>query len=98
MPLTIERQKTTGMIEFGMVMHCRKEIQNLPVVRCGVANSIGRQKRELEGTGNPNRRLIPPLLLTLTMSLQFDVDAARTEDTNQPFHVLAACLFSSPHH
>jgi hypothetical protein len=97
MPLTIERQKTAGVIEFGVMMYCGKEVQNLPLVTRGVADSIGRQDWKLQGTRDPYRSLIPPLLLALAMPLQFDVDVVRAEDTNQLFDGLTACLFASAH-
>ena len=50
-----------------------------------------------QGTSDPNRSLISPLLLTLTMPLQFDVYITRAEDSNQLFDGLAACLFTSTH-
>ena len=80
-----------------MIAYCGKEVQNLAVVRGGVAHSIGRQDWELQRARNPNRSLIAPLLLAFLMSLQFDVDIARAEDANQLFDRLTACLLAAAH-
>src|SRR6266851_578270 len=97
MALTIERQKTACTVEFRMVANCRKEIQHLTVIRGGVPHAVGCNHRQLQGTGDAKRRLVPPLLFALVMPLQLDVDTAGTEDANQPLDRLAASFLTAAH-
>src|ERR1700733_5291095 len=95
MPLTIQRKQAACMIEVRMMAYRGKEIQNLTVIRSGVTNAIRRNDWKLQGACNPNRSLIPPLLLAFAMALQFDVNILGTEDANQLLYCFAACLLTT---
>ena len=97
MTLIVERQKAARTIEFRVVAHRREEIQNLAIIWSGISHSVRRKHRQLQRTSNANRSLIPPLLLTFLMPLQFDIDIPGTEDANQSLDGFAACLFTTAH-
>ena len=61
----------------------REDCQDLAVVGNCIADAIRREHRQFQGSGNPNRSLIPPLLLTFLMALQLNIDTLTTEDVNQ---------------
>jgi hypothetical protein len=80
-----------------MVAHCCKEVQNLPVICGGIANTARRNQWQLQGVRNPDRGLISPFFLTLLMALQLDIHILLTEDTNQLLHGLAASSLTTIH-
>src|ERR1700745_2051440 len=61
----------------------REDVQDLAVVGNCIADAIRREHRQFQGSGNPNRSLIPPLFLTFLMTLQLHIDTLTTEDVNQ---------------
>ena len=97
MPPIVESQQTTGVVEIGMVTHRRKDIQYLAVVCRGVADSIGGKNWQFQRLGDSDCRLIAPLLLTFTVTLDFNVNAVSSENSYQPFDRLTACLLTAAH-
>ena len=95
--LAIVREKTARMVEFRMIANCRKKVQHLAVICCGVPDTVGRNDRQLHRPGDAKRRLVPPLLFALMMSLQFNIDIPGAEDMHQMFGRLAAGLLSTAH-
>src|SRR5258708_10058913 len=83
------------MVEIGVMTHRRKDIEHLAVVCRGVADSIGGEDRQLQRLCDSDCRLIAPLLLTFTVTLDFDVNAVSSENPYQPFDRLAACLLTA---
>src|SRR5580658_546713 len=77
--------------------HRRKDIQYLAVVCPGVADSIGGKNWQLQRPCDSDCRLIAPLLLTFTVTLDFDVNAVSSENPYQPFDCLTACFLTAAH-
>src|SRR5580658_4908280 len=77
--------------------HRRKDIEYLAVVCRGVTDSIGCKDRQFQRPRDSDCRLIAPLLLTFTMTLDFDVNAASSENRYQPFDRLTTCLLTTAH-
>ena len=59
MPLTVRATEAGQLIEFGVVMHRRKEIQNLPVISRRRSGLHWLPAGSFRGTGNPDRSLDP---------------------------------------
>src|SRR5450432_2473172 len=83
------------MVEIGVVAHRRKDIEHLAVVCRVVADSIGGEDRQLQRSGDSDCRLIAPLLLTFTVTLDFNVNAVSSENPYQPFNRLTACFLTA---
>ncbi len=74
-----------------------KEVLNLAVICGRVADAIGGDHRQIQGTRDADRRLISPLFFALLMALQFDIDILAAEDARQLFDRLASGFFAAAH-
>src|ERR1700730_502818 len=85
------------MIEICVMTYRREDVQALAVVGNCIADAIRGEHRQFQGSGNPNRSLIPPLFLTFLMALQLNVDALTTKDVNQLLYSFSASNFAAVH-
>jgi len=95
MPVTVEGEQPTCLIEFDMMADSGEQILNLAVVVCGVADAVGSNERQAERVCDTNCRLIAPLLLALMVPLQLDENVLLSEDADELFDGRAACRFAA---
>jgi hypothetical protein len=95
MTLTVFRQQPACTIKLGMVPNGGEEIKDLAIVGVCVPNSICREERKFQGSRNSNCCLIAPFLFTLIVSLQFNINVLRTEDSYDSFNHLTSGLFTA---
>ncbi len=74
-----------------------KEIENLTIIRIRITYAIGGNHRKLERLGDADSSLVAPFFLSLTMSLQFDINIFAAKDARQPFDGFAPGFFSATH-
>src|SRR4051812_12192781 len=92
MTLSVDRQQAARMVKCGVMTNGGEEVKHLTFVGRGIANAVRRYDRQLERVSEINGNLIPPFLLALLVSLQFDIHIARTIDRDQLLQRLPACL------
>src|ERR1700735_1566323 len=97
MTLTIQSQQSASLIELNVMPNRRKEIQNLAVVWCGMADSVRGEHWQPKRLRDANGGLIAPLLFAFPVTLQLDIDILAAKGAYQLFDGLAAGFFSTAH-
>ena len=93
-PLIVDSKESARVVQLYAMPNCRKQVLNLTIIRSGVTNTVGGNDGQIQRSRNADGGLVPPLLLTLLMALQLDVDIGATEHTNELYHSPATRIFS----
>ena len=81
----VDSEQTACLVEFDMMADGCEQILNLAVILGCIANAIGCDHRQAQGTRNADGCLIPPFFFALPVALQFDVNILVSEDARQLF-------------
>src|ERR1700676_4001508 len=86
MSLIVEGEKAARPIKPRVIAYDGEKVSDLTVAARCVAHTVGCEDRQTKGFRDPQCRLIPPLLRSLTMTLDFHVDMVPSKDPHELFH------------
>ena len=66
-----------------MVAYGSKHIEDFPVIRSGIANTVGSQQRQAKAMRYTDGCLVTPFFLTLTVALKFDIYILLSKEPDQ---------------
>ena len=97
MALLIDSEQAACMLKIGMMAYRSQYIEDFPIVRRCIANTVGGQQRQVQTMGNTDGRLVTPFFLPLAMALKFDINILLSEEPNQLFCNFYCFRFTTAH-
>src|SRR5713101_5096558 len=85
MPLGGARQQTPGSRQRAMVANGSEDVAKFALPRSRIANTVGRQQRQLKRASNFDGSAVAGFLLAMKMSLQFHINVFLAKHIGQAF-------------